>query len=68
MQNPVLTVAWLTANLQLLAPLVSITTQISKFCAPLIRTKVFVAFAVMNTASSCMLVIVRIDRPGFLSL
>ena len=68
MQNPVITVAWLMAGLQLLAPLVSITTEISKCCPLLMRTKVLVAFAVMNTLSSCVLVIVRIDRPGLLSL
>jgi len=67
-QNPVTTVAWLMANLELLAPLVSITVDISKFCAPLIRTKVFVAFAVMCTSSSCVLAIVRTDRLGLLSL
>lgn len=67
-QNPVITVAWLMAGLQLLAPLVSITTEISKCCPLLMRTKVLVAFAVMNTLSSCVLVIVRIDRPGLLSL
>ena len=68
MQNPVITVAWLMADLQLLAPLVSITPEISKFCAPLIRTKAFAAFAVMNMLSSCMLVIVKMDRLGLLSL
>ena len=68
MQNPVITVAWLMANLELLAPLVSITIDISKFCAPLIHTKVFVAFAVMYTSSSCVLALVRTDRPSLLSL
>ena len=68
MQNPVTTVAWLMANLELLAPLVSITIDISKFCAPLIHTKVFVAFAVMYTSSSCVLAFVRTDRLGLLSL
>ncbi len=68
MQNPVTTVAWLMANLELLAPLVSITIDINKFCAPLIRTKVFVAFAVMYTSSSCVLAFVRTDRLNLLSL
>ncbi len=68
MQNPVTTVAWLMANLELLAPLVSITIDISKFCAPLIRTKVFVAFAAIYTSLSVVLAFVRTDRLNLLSL
>ncbi len=68
MQNPVTTVAWLMANLELLAPLVSITIDISKFCAPLIRTKFFVAFAAIYTSLSVVLAFVRTDRLNLLSL
>ena len=68
MQNPVTTVAWLMANLELLAPLVTITIDISKFCAPLIRTKFFVAFAAIYTSSSVVLAFVRTDRLNLLSL
>lgn len=68
MQNAVTTVAWLMTNLELLAPLGSITIDISKFCAPLICTKVLVTFAVIYMSSSVVLAFVRTDRLNLLKL
>ena len=45
MQNPVTTMAWLSGDVSLLAPLVSLTIDTRDFCMGLFRTKVVLLFS-----------------------
>ena len=59
MQNPVVSCAWLVANLQLLAPLVSVTLGTKRFCEPVLRSSVLLVFALIYTCLSYVAVLVR---------
>lgn len=59
LQGPVASLAWLTANLQLLAPLVSLIIGTSNFCKPLLRTLPVLILASVYSAISYVLVLVR---------
>ena len=52
LQNPVVTLAWLVANLQLLAPLISLSIDINNFCEPLLRTKPLLIIATVYSVMS----------------
>ena len=59
MQNPVMSAAWLVANLQLLAPLLSLTLDTRRFCEPVLRSRVLAVIAVIYTAMSYVGLVVR---------
>ena len=59
MQNPVVSCAWLVANLQLLAPFISLTVDTKKFCEPVFRSRVLLVFAIIYTSLSYVAVLVR---------
>lgn len=47
------------ANLQLLAPLISLTQDIKNFCAPLLRTKPLLIVALVYTVVSYVVILVQ---------
>ena len=58
-QNPVTSLAWQVANLQLLVPLVSLTIGTSHFCEPLLRTRAVLVFASSYSVWSYLSVLTR---------
>ena len=69
MQNPVVSCAWLVANLQLLAPFISLTVDTKKFCEPVFRSRVLLVFAIIYTSLSYVAVLVRpSDTINFLKI
>lgn len=61
LQNPVLSVAFLVANFQLLIPLASLTMVTNRFCEPLLRNRLFLVLAVVYTLVSDVAVLIRTD-------
>ena len=59
LQNPVSTLALLVADLQLLAPLVSVTLGTRRFCEPVLRAKPVLVTASIYTVLSYVAVLVR---------
>ena len=60
LQNPVSSAAWLGANVQLLAPLLSFTMDTRRFCEPLLRTKPLIIIASYSILSYIAVLV----RPG----
>ena len=59
MQNPVVSCAWLVANLQLFAPFISLTLETKKSCEPVLRSRILLVFAFMYKNLSYVAVWVR---------
>ena len=59
LQNPVSSLAFLLASLQLLIPLGSLTMVTSRFCESLLRNKVFTVIATIFTIIAEVAVLVR---------
>ena len=59
LQNPVSTLALLVADLQLLAPLVSVTLGTRRFCQPVLRAKPVLVTAIIYSVLSYVAVLVR---------
>ena len=59
LQNPVTSLAWLVANVQLLAPLISLTIEINNFCEPLFRTKPLLILATIYSVVSYVAILTR---------
>lgn len=59
MQNPVTTIAWLSADVSLLGPLVSLTIDTKEFCLGLFRTKVVLLFSLTQGIMVCFTVLLR---------
>lgn len=62
LQNPVTSLAWLVANLQLLAPLISLTIELNNFCEPLLRTRPLLVLALVYTVVSYMAILTRSNQ------
>ena len=60
MQNPVTTMAWLSADVSLLGPLVSLTIDTKDFCMGLFRTKVVLLFSLFQ---GIMVFVILLLRP-----
>lgn len=62
LQNPVTSLAWLVANLQLLAPLISLTIELNNFCEPLLRTRPLLVLALVYSVVSYVAVLTRTNQ------
>lgn len=62
LQNPVTSLAWLVANLQLFAPFVSLTVDTKRFCEPVLRTRVLLITVGIYTILSYVAILVRPDQ------
>ncbi|KAL0043037.1 hypothetical protein WJX79_007543 [Trebouxia sp. C0005] len=60
--NPVTSLAWLVANLQLFAPLFSLTVDTKRFCEPVLRTKPLLITVGVYTILSYVAILVRPDQ------
>ena len=62
MQNPVLSAAWLAAQMQLLLPLVTLTINTRSFCEPLYRSKPVLVTTLIYATLSFVTCLVTPDK------
>ncbi len=60
-QNPVITLGWFFGNLQLLAPLVSLTIDTKPYCESPLSTKPLLIMSVVLPALAYLVVLVRTE-------
>lgn len=68
LQNPVLTLAFLTADCQMFTPLASLTMMTKDFCEPLWRNKPFAVLTAIYTLLALVSVLVRYRWTNFAKL
>ena len=62
MQNPIVTLAWMSGNLQLLAPLVSLTVENHPFCMSALHTKPVLFVSLLYTFFAFFANLVRTEQ------
>ena len=61
-QNPVITLVWLSGNLQLLAPLISLTVETHPFCKSTLHCKPVFIVSVLYLISAYCVILVRTEQ------